>query len=204
MRAECTRGLCLHGGGGSNFIFKLAGGLVSSDTKLSVAPGPLVSLFRPRRRRRSGHLFARSRTVLRKRGSKRARHEQPTQRQGTLAPVGPFAQGNNAISGMARDVALRAIALKTRYSINLRNNGRIYLSVRNAANETGLNKDTIARAFRELERYGFIVQTKGGCLGVEGKGKAPHWLLTELGYMADPPTKDFLRWSGTKVRDAKN
>jgi hypothetical protein len=74
----------------------------------------------------------------------------------------------------------------------------------NAANETGLNKDTIARAFRELERYGFIVQTKGGCLGVEGKGKAPHWLLTELGYMADPPTKDFLRWSGTKVRDAKN
>jgi hypothetical protein len=96
------------------------------------------------------------------------------------------------------------IALKTRYSINLRNNGRIYLSVRNAAKETGLNKDTIARAFRELARYGFIVQTKGGCLGVEGKGKAPHWRLTELGYMADPPTKDFLRWSGTKVRDAKN
>jgi hypothetical protein len=96
------------------------------------------------------------------------------------------------------------IALKGRYGIILRNNGRIFLSVRESAEETGLNKDTIARAFRELTHYGFIVQTKGGCLGVDGKGKAPHWRLTELGYMTDPPTKDFLRWNGTKFRKPKN
>jgi DNA-binding transcriptional regulator YhcF (GntR family) len=74
------------------------------------------------------------------------------------------------------------IALKGRYGIILRNNGRIFLSVRESAEETGLNKDPIARAFRELTHYGFIVQTKGAALGVDGKGKAPHWRLTELGY----------------------
>ena len=96
------------------------------------------------------------------------------------------------------------IALKARYGIKYRNNGRIFLSVREAAEVTGLNKDTMARAFRELEHYGFVVQTKGGCLGVDGKGKAPHWRLTELGYMTDLPTRDFLRWNGTKFRKPKN
>ena len=43
--------------------------------------------------------------------------------------------------------------------------------------------------------------TEPGCLGVEGKGKAPHWRLTELGYMRDPPTQDFLRWNGEPFRD---
>jgi hypothetical protein len=38
--------------------------------------------------------------------------------------------------------------------------------------------------------------TGGGCLGVEGHGKAPHWRLTEIGYMREPPTRDFLRWNG--------
>ena len=76
--------------------------------------------------------------------------------------------------------------------------------MREAAEVTGLNKDTIARAFRELEHYGFVVQTKGGCLGVDGKGKAPHWRLTELGLMTDLPTRDFLRWNGTRFRKPKN
>ena len=89
------------------------------------------------------------------------------------------------------------IALKARYSFNLKNNGRIYLSARTAAEETGLNKSTVVRAFHELVHYGFIVMTEPGCLGFNGKGKAPHWRLTELGYMGDPPTRDFMRWDGT-------
>jgi len=48
---------------------------------------------------------------------------------------------------------------------------------------------------------GLIVQTKGGSLGVEGKGTAPHWRLTECGYLKDPPTRDFLNWNGDKFRD---
>jgi hypothetical protein len=89
------------------------------------------------------------------------------------------------------------IALKARYGIDLKNNGRIYLSVRTGAKETGLDKDTISRAFHENVHYGFIRMTVPGCLGLEGRGKAPHWRLTELGYMTDPPTRDFMRWDGT-------
>jgi hypothetical protein len=61
------------------------------------------------------------------------------------------------------------IALKQRYSFNFKNNGRIYLSVRIAAKETRLNKNTIARAFHENMHYGFICRTEPGCLGVEGR-----------------------------------
>ena len=46
--------------------------------------------------------------------------------------------------------------------------------------------------------------TERGYLGLDGKGKAPRWRLTELGFMNDPPTKDFLRWRGAKFRDQKN
>jgi hypothetical protein len=49
------------------------------------------------------------------------------------------------------------------------------------------------RGFHELQHFGFIIMTTPGCLGVDGKGKAPHWRLTELGCMTDAPTKDFLR-----------
>jgi hypothetical protein len=42
-----------------------------------------------------------------------------------------------------------------------------------------------------------------GHLGVEGKGKAPHWRLTELGYMAQPPTREFLRWDGVAFGSVK-
>jgi hypothetical protein len=88
------------------------------------------------------------------------------------------------------------IALKAQYSVKSRNNGRIYRSVRDAMEDTGLSINTVARGFHELVHYGFIVMTNPGCLGVDGKGKAPHWRLTELGYMTDPPTRDFMRWDG--------
>jgi hypothetical protein len=70
------------------------------------------------------------------------------------------------------------IALKARYNNNLKNNGRLYLSVRTAAKETGLNKNTIARAFHENVHYGFIRMTAPGCLGVwrswQGTSLAAH------------------------------
>jgi hypothetical protein len=93
-------------------------------------------------------------------------------------------------------------ALRRRYWKDRHNNGRIYLSQRDASKE--LNRDTnqITRWFRELQHFGFIVQTKGGSLGTDGVGRAPHWRLTELGYMKEKPTEDFLRWDGTPFRDA--
>jgi hypothetical protein len=96
------------------------------------------------------------------------------------------------------------IALRRRYSQNFRNNGKLYLSTRKAAEEVGLDRKTAMRGFQEIQHYGFGVVTTGACLGVEGKGKAPHWRLTEIGYMADPPTKDFLGWNGVVFEPPKN
>jgi hypothetical protein len=92
------------------------------------------------------------------------------------------------------------VALKRRYSSNFKNNGKLFLATRDASEELGSGLEEIGNWFRELEHYGFIVQTTPGCLGVEGMGKAPHWRLTEVGYMRDLPTKDFMRWEGVKFK----
>lgn len=60
------------------------------------------------------------------------------------------------------------------------NNGKIRLSVRQAAAKIGVRPDTAAAAFRDLQRKGFIVQTEHACLGLEGEGKAPAYEMTEL------------------------
>ncbi|MGO9682387.1 MAG: hypothetical protein ACLPTZ_07335 [Beijerinckiaceae bacterium] len=88
------------------------------------------------------------------------------------------------------------VGLKLRYSSNFKNNGQIYLSVRDAAEEVGSGQEEICSWYKELQFYGFIVMTQPGRLGVEGKGLAPHWRLTELGYMTEPATRDFLKWDG--------
>lgn len=95
------------------------------------------------------------------------------------------------------------IALKRRYNVSQHNNGRLYLSQRRAAGELNSRHNQVARWFRELQHYGFIVMMQAGCLGVEGKGKAPHWRLTEVGYMREPPTKDYQRWDGTPFKPEK-
>jgi hypothetical protein len=50
--------------------------------------------------------------------------------------------------------------------------------------------------------------TSPGSLGLDGKGKAPTWRLTEVewpgGRNGDTwmlPTKDYLKWTGTKFRN---
>ena len=63
------------------------------------------------------------------------------------------------------------VALRRRYSQNLHNNGRIYLSQRIAAKEIGSHHNEIARWFRELQFYGFIVMTKGGSLASKARGR---------------------------------
>jgi hypothetical protein len=81
------------------------------------------------------------------------------------------------------------------------NNGKIYLSERDAVEELGSgNRDSIRRWFAELQHFGFIVKTAEGCLGISGKGKAPQWRLTELDAPnTDQPraTRDYEKWDGT-------
>ena len=95
------------------------------------------------------------------------------------------------------------VALRRRFSTNNHNNGRIFLSQRHAAEELKSHHNEIARWFRELQHYGFIVMTTPGVLGIDGKGKAPRWRLTELGCMREPPTRDFTRWGGSTFKNAK-
>jgi hypothetical protein len=85
----------------------------------------------------------------------------------------------------------------------VKNNGHVYLSLREAGKELGhKDRSDIANWYRELQHYGFIVETEAASLGVDGKGKATHWRLTELATRKGnnefmPETKDFLRWDGT-------
>jgi hypothetical protein len=105
---------------------------------------------------------------------------------------------------MSLGARLLYIALKRRYWPNRKNNGKISLSHRHARKEIGSSATQIVRWYRELVYYGFIVMMTPGHLGGDGKGRAPKWRLTEVGYMRgtsskgmeDTPTLDFLKWNG--------
>ena len=79
------------------------------------------------------------------------------------------------------------------------NNGKVFRSCRDAADDLGTKSTrSVLRWFRELEHYGFIVMTTGGCLGVDGDGIAPHWRITEYPTFDAKgnqiaPTRDFER-----------
>ena len=93
---------------------------------------------------------------------------------------------------MARDatvVKVLDMALRGTDGKNQTNNGRLFLAQRTASKELRSHHNQIARWYRELQHFGFIVMIMPGFLGVEGMGQAPRWRLTELGYMREPPTK---------------
>ncbi|WP_243611640.1 helix-turn-helix domain-containing protein [Shimia aestuarii] len=60
------------------------------------------------------------------------------------------------------------------------NNGKIRLSVRQAADRMGVGLDTVARAFHDLQAKGFIVMTEMARLGCSGAAKSPAYELTEI------------------------
>jgi hypothetical protein len=60
------------------------------------------------------------------------------------------------------------------------NNGKIRLSVRQAAKRLGISINTAAKAFHDLQAKGFIVVTQRATLGLEGEAKAPAYEITEL------------------------
>jgi hypothetical protein len=123
---------------------------------------------------------------------------------GPFVPMLTETMKSAAWRAMSPHARIVYIALKSHYGFEARNNGRIYLPARTGAEETGLDRTRIARSLRELQHYGFIVMTEAGCLGLNGRGRAPHWRLTELGYMHDPPTKDFLKWDGELFHEQKS
>lgn len=52
---------------------------------------------------------------------------------------------------------------------------------------------TVAMETAGLQECGFIVRTKPGFLGIEGKGTGATWRLTELPCRGERPTQDYKR-----------
>jgi hypothetical protein len=133
----------------------------------------------------------------------RDKHEKE-RHKGRLPPFVPLlidTLDQPAWRAMSHGAKMLYVQLKRRYSFNSHNNGRLFLSQRLAAKELNSHHTQVARWFRELQHYGFIVMQMPGFLGVEGKGQAPRWRLTELGYMNEPPTRDYARWDGKPFVD---
>lgn len=60
------------------------------------------------------------------------------------------------------------------------NNGRIQLSVRQAAACIGVGINAAARGFHDLQAKGFIEVKTMGALGIEGEARGPSFEITEL------------------------
>lgn len=92
------------------------------------------------------------------------------------------------LSGGAVKVLLHLASLD-----NGKNNGEIVLSVRQAAEATGLTKNPAARALAELTDAGFIVPTSVGAFSVKVGPAASTWRLTWVAWPGrSGPTMDFL------------
>ena len=93
----------------------------------------------------------------------------------------------------------RAIYVELAMLYNGNNNGRIGLSVRQAAEAIGASKDTAARAMNRLQDRGFIVAvTKGSFVG---KRHATRWRFTEFkcDVTGQPASRDFETWTTADV-----
>ncbi|MFY9839971.1 MAG: hypothetical protein WAK55_26570, partial [Xanthobacteraceae bacterium] len=104
--------------------------------------------------------------------------------KGRLAPFVPMTKSllkEPAWIALSHGAWCLYMILKAHYNSKLQNG--VYLSTRIAEKELGANKRSVGRWFRELQYYRFIVMVSPGCLGVEGRGKAPHYRLTEEWYL---------------------
>jgi hypothetical protein len=78
------------------------------------------------------------------------------------------------------------------------NNGKTYLSTRDAAKALGTKATrSIVRWYAELEHHGFIRKTGAGFLGSDGRGIAARYRVTEYAHGTHPPTRDFEKWDRT-------
>ena len=83
------------------------------------------------------------------------------------------------------------------------NNGKLFLSVRMAAERINVSKTTAALAFKELEDRGFIRLSKPSSFNMKAiarRGDAACWLLTEYpeGDRPGAGSLDFMRWRPAK------
>ncbi|UFI02148.1 helix-turn-helix domain-containing protein [Roseibium aggregatum] len=90
------------------------------------------------------------------------------------------------------------VFFELRSRFNGGNNGKLHLSLDEAANLLGMSKSTVQRSFKELEQKGFIAKTKQG----QWYGRqATEWQTTDLpcdGHLAKRS------WQNLKQEPSKN
>lgn len=89
--------------------------------------------------------------------------------------------------------AARALHVELRLRFNGSNNGRITLSIREAAGELHIAPDTASKAFKQLQETGFIKCRQKGSFNYKSR-HASEWILTEENYNGENASKDFMRW----------
>lgn len=88
----------------------------------------------------------------------------------------------------------RALYIELKRRFKGSNNGQIFLSQREAAKALNVGRDTVAGYFTVLVERGFIVVTRGHCLGPKGIGQSATYALTEEALGSAAATKDFRQW----------
>ena len=89
-------------------------------------------------------------------------------------------------------LAARCLLVELMALYNGRNNGDVWLSVRDAAARLHCGKDRAQRAFAELECLGFIQVNKRGSFHLKVR-HATTWTITLFPVGDEPATKDFMR-----------
>lgn len=98
----------------------------------------------------------------------------------------------------------RSLYLLMKRLYNRKKQGPVYLSGRFAAKELNAARNTIMTWLGALSTRGFIVKIERGSLGLNGKGKATLYRLTDEPFKGKPATREFLRWCPAKNGASKN
>lgn len=98
----------------------------------------------------------------------------------------------------------RALLLEFRIIYNLKNNGKICMSVRRAAELLGCGKNKAEKVLAELQDKGWIVLTSKGSFSQKTDKTASTWRITNqpVGLGVDvPATKEYTRWLPPKIQN---
>ena len=98
----------------------------------------------------------------------------------------------------------RALYIELKRRFNGTNNGRIFLSHRDAAKALNVHRNTVGPYFDTLTERGFIFLTQGPHLGPSGIGRASVWGLAEEATPdGQPARKTFMKFKNPAQKPCK-
>jgi hypothetical protein len=103
-------------------------------------------------------------------------------RKNRLPPFVPLIKATMATPAwraMSTGARLLYAELRGRLRNDYTNNGRVFLSDRDAAKAIGVTPGSVVRWYAENEHYGFLRKTSEGFLGADGRGIAAHYRFTD-------------------------